>query len=1006
MNKSLVSFFTVLLIVISLFQLSFTYFVNQHEDTQMEVAQKWVKSTYPLAAQKYGANTQLTKLYQDTLDTYLSNRYQQLLSETKDQVITYGLQGGISYQKAKEAELNLGLDLQGGLNVTLEIKFEDFLSSQVINPDDISFQTALKNAVQKRYETNRDFIDVFVDEYKKVNANASLLSIINLNNFETLPDEPTEDDVIRILKSSAKLAMTNTFNILTKRIDQFGVAQPNINLDQDKGIITVELAGVSNLERVKKYLQSSANLEFFEVYTINEIGNSLMDADKFMADKLSIRTTTKDTNTAASAQKDTAVGLAALARSAGTTDALSNQQGATGLNTKNPILSLLIQSPNPKNPEFAFVPEKNKVLLEEYLQQVKPFFPKNARIAFGLAVKQEKENIYPLYMLRANVHNKAQLEGKSIVNASQDFDPLNPSRAVVNMEMNIEGTRIWRDLTEKNVGKSIAVCLDNVVYTAPTVNGVIAEGRSQISGNFTIEEAQDLAKILKAGKLPVSTAIVQSQEVGPTLGIETIKKGGISFLISFIVIFILMLVYYSTGGWVANAALLLNLLYTVGVLSALGATLTAAGIAGLILTIGMAVDANVIIFERIKEEVHIGNSMPNAIRNGFNRSLAPVLDSHITTLLTAIILYSFGLGAVKGFATTQILGILLSLFCGILFSRLAAEWWVVTKKKDLNFFTPLSKNLFKNVNIRFIENRKYAYIISALVLVGGIASFFNGFHQGVEFAGGRSYTIRFDQKVAPEAVKNDLQLALNGETPIVKTLGEGDRLNITTSYLINENNTTADSVVLRQIFTGLKAQLPQDISFEQFDKSYRLSTSKVLPTISEDLKMGAQLATFWALLLIAVYIFIRFRDWKYSLGTIVALLHDVFVMLMVFSFMKDIVPFSLEIDQHFIAAILTVIGFSMNDTVIVFDRIREYTKLMPTESKAVTLNKAINNTLSRTIMTSLTVLLTVLILFLLGGDVTKGFAFALLIGIITGTYSSIFVAAPILIDLGKKKKKA
>jgi SecD/SecF fusion protein len=479
-----------------------------------------------------------------------------------------------------------------------------------------------------------------------------------------------------------------------------------------------------------------------------------------------------------------------------------------------------------------------------------------------------------------------------------------------------------------------------------------------------------------------------------------------AFLISFVVIFTLMLVYYNTSGWVANIALILNLLFTVGILAGLGATLTAPGIAGLVLTIGMAVDTNVIIYERIKEELAKGKSYLSAIQEGYKRSLPPVLDAHVTTLLTAFILFYFGLGPVKGFATTQIIGILLSLFCGILVSRWVSDIFT-DKKKHLEYFTGISQKVFKHAKYKFIEYRKVAYVISIVVLALGIAAYFNGFDQGVEFAGGRSYVVKFDQKVDVEAVRNDLKASFEGENPIIKTIGDNSTLDITTAYLIRDNNAGIDTKVEDKLYEGLKKYLPAGMTLEQFEagagKIGKQASKKVLPTISDDLKAGAVQATIFAIIVIFLYIFIRFRDWRYSFGTIVALLHDVLVTLAVFSFARSVVPFPLEIDQHFIAAILTVIGFSMNDTVIVFDRIREDSRISPTAPRAEVINRAINETLSRTIMTSLTVFLTVLILFLVGGEVTKGFAFAMLIGVITGTYSSIFVAAPILVDLGGKR---
>ncbi|MCH5719131.1 protein translocase subunit SecF [Niabella hibiscisoli] len=592
-----------------------------------------------------------------------------------------------------------------------------------------------------------------------------------------------------------------------------------------------------------------------------------------------------------------------------------------------------------------------------------------------------------------------------MINAGYDFDQT--GRTNVSLEMSNSGAKLWADLTRANVGRAIAIVVDGTVYSAPNVNEAIEGGRSSISGSFSQEEASDLANILKIGKLPAPAKIVSEETVGPTLGAAAIQGGLKSFIISFIVIFALMIIYYNTSGWVANIALILNLLFTIGVLAGLGATLTAPGIAGLVLTIGMAVDTNVIIYERIKEELRKGKAYLPAINDGYNRSLAPVLDGHVTTLLTAFILYYFGLGPVKGFATTQILGLLLSLFCGILVSRWVSDWFT-NKNKHLNYFSKVSNAIEKKSKFKFIEFRKRAYVISAIILILGIATIFNGFDYGVEFDGGRSYRVEFGKVVDVEKVRDDLKAAFDDENPIIKTVDDNSKLDITTSYMIRDPRTeVADSIVTHKLFEGLKSYLPANTSFSQFDTVYKTRTQKVLPTISDDLKKGAVKATLFAMIAIFLYIFIRFRDWRFSLGTIFALIHDTLVTLIVFSFAKEIVPFPLEIDQHFIAAILTVIGFSMNDTVVIFDRIREDMKLHPTMDQKTLVNKAINETLSRTIMTTLTVFLTILILFIFGGEVTRGFAFAMLIGVVTGIYSTVFVAAPVLVDLrgGIRKDK-
>jgi SecD/SecF fusion protein len=960
--KGLVRFFTILLILYSIYELSFTWVVRNHEKKMETKAHSYVNFNYPKA-------TPAEK------ETAFKERLKRLLDSTKDVTVHYGPTGAISYQKAKENELNLGLDLQGGINVTMEVELSGLLKSMANNSKDTSFLKALDNANKRKANSDADFISLFREEYKKINPDGRLASLFAVAGQEKIKPTDNDDKVISQIRKEAYDAFDRTFNILRTRIDKFGVAQPNINPDKERGIITVELPGIQDQERVRSYLQSTANLQFWECYKIEEIQNSLLAAD---------------------ADYDLLLQGKANDTIAGKADSTRKKR------------SLLQDFFKPSNGNgIGAVSLKDTGIVREYLEN--PFlrknFPADAMFAFGVASKDanNKTSAYvPFYVLRTKGREKALIEGDAITDANQGYDQIS-GKPNVEMAMNNQGARIWADITEKSAveKRPIAVVLDNMVYSAPIANEKISGGRSQISGGFTIDEAQDLANILKIGKLPAPAKIVQEQVVGPTLGRDAIHGGIMAFAISFTVIFILMLIYYNTSGWVANIALILNLLFTIGVLTGLGATLTAPGIAGLVLTIGMAVDTNVIIYERIKEELTKGKNYVSAVNEGYRRSLPPVLDAHVTTLLTAIILFSFGLGPVKGFATTQIIGILLSLFCGILVSRWVSDLFT-NKNHHLQYFTGVSKRVFKHAAFKFIEYRKVAYVISFVVLALGIASIFHGFDEGVEFKGGRSYIVRFDKTANVEQVRNDLAKAF-GESPVIKTIGSNNQLDITTSYQIENTSNKTDSVVEAKLLEGLRNHLPANVTYEQFDKQYKLGSNTVLPTIPDDLKNGAKWATFWSVLIIAIYIFIRFRDWRYSLGTIVALLHDVLVTLAVFSFFKRIVPFPLEIDQHFIAAILTVIGFSMNDTVIVFDRIREYSRQMVGASKEVVINKAINDTLSRTIMTSLTVFLTILILFLVGGEVTRGFAFAMLIGVITGTYSSIFVAAPILVDMGGKK---
>jgi SecD/SecF fusion protein len=1018
--KGLVRFFAIALILICVYQLSFTWFVKSHESEMEKKASAWLK-IFPTPEVKYPGNKELQAAYADTLGDLKKERLKRLLDSTKDQKLAFGL---TTYRSAKEKELMLGLDLQGGMSVTMEVGLDGLIKSLANYTKDAQFNKALSNAVAIKANTSADLISLFKQELTKVNPSLKLAPFFAARSNGKVKFDASDDAVTTYLKEQAAIAFNTTYRILRTRIDRFGVASPNINPDPAKGYISIELAGVTDKERVRAFLQSTANLQFFEVYTFEskDIQNGILAADKAAEEYLNGNgakdTTAKavavDTaKTAVAAKVDTSKtatisNLSAAAAKPGTAKVDSAKINAN----KNPIARLLqftqpYASGDGKTvfpAALGYIASKDTGTLNDFLRMdvIKNKFPSNLVFMYGKAELNDPKlkDILMLYAIKTLDNGQAELGGEGI-SAAQDYDER--GRVAIKMNMDKAGTAIWAKMTTRNAGKPIAVVLDNFVYSAPNVNEPITTGNSQIAGSYTIKEAQDLAEILESGKLPAPAKIIQEQQVGPTLGKASIQGGGMSFLVSFVVIFALMLLYFNTGGWVANIALILNLLFTIGILSALGFTLTAPGIAGLVLTVGLAVDTNVIIFERIKEELTKGKSYQNAVNDGYKRSLSPVLDAHVTTLLTAIILAYFGLGPVLGFATTQIIGILLSLFCGILVSRLITDWYM-NKNRHFEYFTGISKKIFKHASFKFIEYRKYAYMLSVVIFVFGISTLFrnDAFDEGVEFSGGRSYTIKFDKAVNEDQIRDELKAEF-GEAVIIKTVDVKNQINITTSYKIKETGSNIDSLVERKLFTGLQKHLPANTSFNDFEKNYKQSSQTVLPTISDDLKKGATKAVIFGIIIICLYIFIRFRDWRYSVGTIFSLLHDVFVTLIVFSFARKIVPFPLEIDQHFIAAILTVIGFSMNDTVIVYDRIREDSSLMKGSDNATVINRAINETLSRTIMTSLTVFLTILILFIFGGEVTRGFAFAMLVGVITGTYSSIFVAAPVLVDFAKKR---
>lgn len=1010
--KGMVKFFTAALILFSLWRLSFTFIAHNVEKKVDAQAQQLVNTNNP-------------EVQGTDRDLLVDKAYQQITDSLRSEHV-FNLAGlKYTYQEIKEKELKLGLDLQGGMSVTLEVGLDELVASMSNNPKHPGLIAAIEEANKMKGNSDADFITLFGQAYQRINPGGQLAQLFTKPNQAEINLSSTNEQVLKVIRAEAKEAVKRTYNVLTKRIDKFGVSQPTINLDENKSIITVELAGVKNPEQVRQYLQATAKLQFWEVVTNAEIAANLIKANDVLKNYLKhTEATTSTSDTAvrvAAATEDTATAIVAAADATADTGSLSsllNKSDATdskqGLaETGEAQLFDLLRPVVNQSGQFVDasiigeVDQKDADKLLEYLSLdvVKNQFPANIKFMLGENPSKKqylangiKRVPHAVYAVKT-VNGEPKLEGDRVKSARFNFQQ---NRAEIQLVMDQQGTALWAKLTKDNLGRPIAIALDDYVYSAPTVQSEITGGTSSITGDFTVSEGTDLANILQTGKLDAPAQIVQEQVVGPTLGQESIDGGIKSFAVAFLVIFALMLIYYNTGGIVANIALALNMLFTFGVLANLGATLTMAGIAGIVLGIGMAVDVNVIIFERIKEELALGDTYSEAIDKGYKRSYAPVLDGHITSLITAVILYVFGLGPIKGFATTQIISLLLSLFTGIMVSRLITEMYM-RKGKHFNYFTKLSKSIFQKAKFHFIEKRKYAYVFSGLMLILGGAAMFHGFDYGVEFDGGRSYTIKLGQEYKVSEIREKLHDHLGNKYPVVKTIGVDDQINITTDYLIDKPGKEVEQEVVAKLYEGMKAErfIPADVDLATFSSKYIQSAQTVLPTISEDLKRGAIYATALAILAIFTYIFIRFRKWQYSIGTIISLIHDVAITLAVFSFFKDIVPFALEIDQHFIAALLTVIGFSMNDTVIVFDRVREYFRKTPNGDKKEIVNHAINDTLSRTIMTSLTVFLTAVILFIFGGEALRGFAFAMSIGVLAGTYSSIFVAAPILVDMDR-----
>ena len=1016
--KGLVKFFTGMLILISLYQLSLTFIVRNEEKKMHSQAERVAKIDDPTATGT-------------ALDKVVDSCYQTITDSMQGEVI-FSFLKKYTYQQAKGEELGLGLDLQGGMNVTLEVSLDDLVRSMSNNPHDARLNKAIADANIAKANSAANFITLFGEAYEKANPNTNLAYLFTKPSDKEITTSSTNEAVLAKLNTEAKDAIHRTHNVILTRIDKFGVANPNVTLDDKKGIITVELAGVHNPERVRSYLQATAKLQFFETYTNAEAGPMLVTANDAIAAYLSGTTdTSSDSAKNALASSDTAKSKKAVSDTANLDKLLAGDKGGSKgstnpadsnkikeqeANKKFPLVNNLVMLNASQTdgwiqgPVVGYVLKRDTAKVNKYLNLdvVKNKLPSNVHFAYGAdngTTAHDPNARLMLYALKVPTGGAARLEGDHITTARADYSPLN-GKPDVTMDMDITGARIWKDMTARIAANKgfIAVTLDDRVYSAPRVENEISGGNTEISGDFTQEQAQDLANILKSGKLPAPAHIVQEQVVGPTLGAESVHAGFYAIALSFLAIFILMLVYYSSSGWVANISLTLNLLFTVGILSALHATLTLPGIAGLVLGIGMAVDAHVLIFERIKEELAAGKNHQQAIIDGYKRSNAPVLDGHIAQLITAGILFYFGLGPVLGFATTQLLSITISLFCGILVSRLIKDIYT-TNTRHFSYFTPVSKAVFRKAHFDFMRMRKISYTISVVVVLAGVASLFHGFNYGVEFSGGRSYTIKFDKKYEVLNIREKLHNYF-GADPIVKTIGTNNEINITTNYLITQPGQAIEQQVVQKLYDGLTKEgfIPTSVSMQDFTSNYIQSSQTVLPTISEDLINGAKWATILSLICISIYILVRFRKWQYSLGTAVSLLFNVCATIAVFSFLKDSVPFALEINQHFIAAILTVIGFSMNDTIIVFDRIREYFRKSPNEDKTSVVNRAINDTLPRTVMTSLTVFIVVLILFIVGGEVTRGFAFAMLIGIITGTFSSIFVASPILVDMDKSGK--
>ncbi|WP_024741320.1 protein translocase subunit SecDF [Tenacibaculum maritimum] len=990
-NKGLIKLFAILFGLVSLYQLSFTFFANRVEDE----AKAFAKSNVT------GNNgRELAKLERKYLDSVAN----------KD-VINLGF-AKYSYNDIKNKEMNLGLDLKGGINAILQVSVKDILVGLSNNSKNAVFNEALAKADEAQKDSQENYLDLFFTQFENLSNNSIKLSDPAIFGTKALREKidfnKTNAQVKEVLQDEINSSINTAFEVLRSRIDKFGVVQPSIQRIGNSGRIQVELPGAKDIERVQKLLQSTAELQFWEVFTNIEVQNFFFQANakasEILKEKEEIKEEAKDSTKTDSI--DDLLGASADSTKVNQQKSLFTYLYPNVAQNQNQASSLVAQA---KVSDTAMV---NKLLK---MKEIRSLLPKNLKYAKFLwdykaqPSADKTSEIIGLYAIKSNRYDEATIDGDVIADAKQEYDQL--SKPVVSMLMNGSGTKKWAKMTGENVGKFVAVVLDNYVYTAPIVNGAITGGSTQISGGqMTVNEAQDIATVLKAGKLPAPARIIQAEVVGPSLGKESINASMWSFGLAILLVLIWMLLYYGKAGLYANIALLVNILFIFGILASFNSVLTLPGIAGIILTIGMSVDANVIIFERIKEGLTSGKGLATSVEEGFSvkGALSAIIDANITTLLTGIILYVFGTGPIKGFALTLMIGIATSLFTAVFITRLLIDG-AVLKGANLTFNTNISKNWFQNISFKFLQKRKAAYIFSGAIILAGLISIFSiGLKQGVDFKGGRSYVVRFDQPMNATEVASALKDSF-GAAPEVKTYGADNQLKITTVYKIDEEGKEIDESVQSTLFTGLKPYLGAT-SYEDFKPGFEkagngiMSYMKVEPTIADDIKKAALWAVLGSLIVVFLYILLRFRKMSYSIGAVVAVFHDVLIVLGIFSILYQFMPFDMEIGQSFIAAILTVVGYSLNDTVVIFDRIREYAGDHKSFDASL-VDKALSSTLGRTINTSLTTLLVMLAIFFFGGDSIKGFMFALIVGVIVGTYSSLFVATPVMFDTSKEENK-
>ena len=996
-NKGAITLLAVALALVSLYQLFFTYKTNQVENAAKEFA-----NGNPIKEKEY-------------LDSVANQPVYNFLGLAK-----------FTYKECKELELNLGLDLKGGMNVTMEVDVVDVVKSLANHSTDPAFNQAIEEAVKMRVSSPKDFVTLFGEAFEKIAPGAQLASpaIFGTHELkEKIKVGASNKEVLDVIRKEADGAIDNTFNILRTRIDRFGVAQPNIRKADISGRIIIELPGIKEPQRVRELLQGTAALEFYETFDnakqldanekpfisyLSEADQKLkevLDAQAAQAAQLeSTETTTQTETTVKEEDKESAI----LDAIKGESDSLKTSTNMAEFQKEHPLLAVL--SPNLSKQGqpvggsiigYANVKDTSKINAYLRLPQVKAAFPRNARLLWEM---KAVDGMVPLHAIKITTRNgKAPLEGDAVIDARQDYDQ--QGRPVVSMQMNSEGTKTWARLTKDNINRCIAIVLDGMVASSPNVTDEIKGGSSQISGRFDVKEAGDLANILKSGKLPAPARIIADEVVGASLGQEAIQSGMWSFIIAFVLVLAYMLFFYSkSAGLAADIALLANLFFLFGILASIGAVLTLPGIAGIVLTMGMAVDANVLIYERIQEEIRAGKGLKLAIKEGYSNAYSAIIDGQLTTLLTGFILYYFGEGPIKGFATTLIIGILSSLFTAIFITRLILER-AASKSDNVTFTTPLTANWLRNTKFPFLQKRKISYTISGIIIILCFASLFTrGLDKGIDFVGGRTYTVTFAQDVQVGDVAEKLA-EVYGSAPEVKTVGTANNVKITTKYRIEESGADVDANVDSLLYVGLQEILPAGTDYETFRSVHLQQTQKIGPAVAEDMTRAAVWSVLFALIGIFIYIMVRFSKWQYGAGAVVGLAHNTIIVIGAFSLFAGLLPFSLEVDQSFIAAVLTVVGYTINDTVVVFDRIREYRKLYPKRDDEQVVNDALNSTLRRTFSTSLSTIVVLLAIFIFGGASIKGFIFALLVGIVVGTYSSLFIATPVSFDLTRAFKK-